>query len=194
MRNNNRILEVEIMNYKNQSNNIKGGGNINTHFDENLQKFLNSVKSDFKESIDKKLQMTDQIFSYQKDMQNILNNNKKLETKHSKIAGKIEEDNRKKAEIQCMNEENEKKITLLTEEKNNLNNELEQLKIELLNLKNAENNLKLLNESNSKKKNDNIEIITKLKNTINQLSNENSSTNKKAKLNDQKNTKYNYKM
>ena len=187
LRNNNRILEVEIMNYKNQKNSLKGGGDINTHFDESLQKFLNSVKNDFKESIDKKLQMTDKILNFQKDIQNTLKDYKKLEAEHSKIAGKIEEDNRKKAEIQFMNEENEKKISLLTEEKNNLNNELEKIKIELLNLQNTEKNLKLLNESNLKKKKDSIDIITKLKNTINQLSKENSTTSQKAKLNDRNN-------
>ena len=117
----------------------------------------------------------------------ILEKNKKLMDEHSKLAGKIEEENRKNAENQWMNEENEKKIGLLTEEKNNMNNDVEKLKIELMNLKNKEKNLKLLNESNLQKKKDNHELVTKLNNTIKQLNNEKESTIEKTKLNNQKN-------
>ena len=52
----------------------------------------------------------DSIFNFQKDNQEILKNNKKLREEHAKLAGKIEGDNRMKAEIQCSNEENEKKF------------------------------------------------------------------------------------
>ena len=187
LRNNNRILEVEITNYKVQKNNLNGNNNLYSHFDENLQKFLNKEKNDFKDYINKNTKLIDQIFDIHKEIQKILEKKKKLTDEYSKIAAKIEEENRKNAEKQWMNEENEKKIEMLTEEKNNLNHDIEKLKIELINLKNKENNLKILNESNLKKKKDNHELVTKLNNTIKQLNSEKTSTNEKTKLNNQKN-------
>ena len=76
-----------------------------------------------------------------------------------KLANKIEEDNRKKAEIQIFNEENENKVNTLTDEKFNLNNELEKLKTELNKLKNDENILKIENDSKLKGQKDNQELI-----------------------------------
>ena len=67
------------------------------------------------------------------------------------MAEKIDINNRKKAEIQIMNEENEKKINSLEEAKHTLNKEIEKLNIELTQLKSEENNLKLLNDSTLKK-------------------------------------------
>ena len=144
LRNQNRILEVEITNYKNQENNLKGNSKVVTHFDQNLQSFMTSVKNKLKESVNKNLELMDNIFNLQKENQTAYNKNKKLAEEHAKVAGKIEEDNRKKAEAQIMNEENEKKISALNEEKNNLNNDIEKMKIELLNLQNKEKNLKML--------------------------------------------------
>ena len=80
----------------------------------------------------------------------------------------IEKRNRKYAEIQTTNEENEQKLSNLEDEKNTLLHELESQKITLLKLKNKENNLNLLCESNKKLLNDKEEHILKLKNTINQ--------------------------
>ena len=187
LRNQNRILEVEITNYKTKEKKLKGNSNIFTHFDENLQSFISSLKKSLKESITKNLQTMDSIFNFQKDNQEILKNNKKLREEHAKLAGKIEGDNRMKAEIQCSNEENEKKISTLTEEKNNLNNDLEKLKIELLNLKNTEKNLKMLTDSNMKRKKDNDELLNKLKSTIQQLDNEKKTTDERTQLNTHKN-------
>lgn len=80
----------------------------------------------------------------------------------------IEKRNRKYAEIQTTNEENEQKLSNLEDEKNTLLHELESQKITLLKLKNKENNLNLLYKSNKKLLNDKEEHILKLKNTINQ--------------------------
>ena len=80
---------------------------------------------------------------------------------------KIEKKNRKFAEIQLINEENEQKILSLQDEKQSLSNELESRKIYLLKLKYKEDNLNLLNESNKRALNDKEEHILKLKNTIN---------------------------
>ena len=180
LRNENRKLEVEIINYKTKENNPKENKNISTHFDENLQKFITSVKQSFKESINKNLDTMDKIFNFQTENQEISKKNQKLIDEHGKIAGKIEEDNRKNAEIQIMNEENEKKISNLNDEKNNLNSEIEKMKLDLINLQNKEKNLKILNESNIKRKKDNDELLNKLKNTINQLNEEKSSTKEKT--------------
>ena len=121
--NQNRILEVEITNYKIHENNLKGKSPFTTQFDENLQKFISSLKKEYKESVNKNLETAEQIFDFQKEIEDILNKNKNLGDEHSKIARKIEQENRKRAEIQIMNEENEKKITNLNIEKNNLNDE-----------------------------------------------------------------------
>ena len=152
LRNQNHILEMEIINYKNLDNNLKGKSNISTHFDEKLQSFITSLKNDLKETINKNIQTTDNIISIQKENEKIINKNKQLSNDHTKLAGKIEENKHKKAENQITNEENEKKISNLTKEKNNLNNEIEKIKKDLLNLKNTEKNLKLLNDSNKKEK------------------------------------------
>ena len=187
LRNQNRILEVEITNYKTQENNLKGNSNIFTHFDEKLQTFIMELKKNLKNSITKNIETMDTIFSSQKDNQEIFNKNKKLGNDHSKLAGKIEEENRRKAEIQCTNEENEKKISTLTEEKNNSLKDIEKLKIELLNLKNSENNFSILKDSCLKRKKDNNELLNKLKSTIEQLDKEKKETKEKAKSTTNKN-------
>ena len=141
LRNQNRILEEEIENYKNQDSTIlQGNNNIFSNFEENLKNFIISNKKLAKETINKNLDIVDKIINIQSENQNFLKKNKKLWDEHSKIAEKIEKENRKKAEIKITNEDNEKKISLLNDEKHNLNNEIEILKIDLLKLKNNENN------------------------------------------------------
>ena len=164
IKNENRILEVEITNYKSQENKKKK--NILTNFDENLLTFITSLKQSLKETTKKNSEIVEKIFEYQKSIEDIINKSKKLSEEQKKLAEKIEINNRKKAEIQIMNEENEKKINNLEEEKGILNEEIEKLKLELNNLKGIANNLKILNDSNLKKKQDNKELITKLNNTI----------------------------
>ena len=187
LRNQNRILEVEITNYKTQENNLKANSKVVTHFDENLQSFMTSVKNKLKESVSKNLELMDNIFSLQKENQTAYSKNKKLGEEHVKVAAKIEEENRKKAEAQIMNEENEKKISTLNEEKINLNNDMEKMKIELLNLQNTEKNLKILKESNMKRQKDKEELLNKLNATLEQLNKEKQSADEKTKLNNKQN-------
>ena len=54
-------------------------------------------------------------------------------------------------------------------------------------LKSDENNLKILNDSTLKKQQDNKELISKLKNTINQLNIEINALKEKSKINNSKN-------
>ena len=184
LRNENRILEVEITNYKSHENSKKKSM---TNFDENLLNFITSTKQSLKDITKKNTEIVDQIFEHQKNIEDMITQNKKLSEQQKKLAEKIEINNRKKAETQIMNEENEKKINNLEEEKNILNEKIEKLKIDLNNLKGAENNLKILNDSNLKKKQDNKELITNLNKTINQLNLEIASSKEKFKINNKKN-------
>ena len=185
LRNENRILEVEILNYKTQENNKKK--NNLTNYDENLLSFISSLKQALKDTTKRNTEIVDKIFQYQKSIEETDSSNKKLIEEHKNLADKIEINNRKKAEMQIMNEENEKKINNLEEEKLTLNKELEKLNLKLNDLKGVEKNLKILNDSNLKRKQDNKELITRLKNTVDHLNSEISSLKEKAKMNNKKN-------
>lgn len=185
LRNENRILEVEILNYKTQENNKKK--NNLTNYDENLLSFISSLKQALKDTTKRNTEIVDKIFQYQKSIEETDSSNKKLIEEHKNLADKIEINNRKKAEMQILNEENEKKINNLEEEKLTLNKELEKLNLKLNDLKGVEKNLKILNDSNLKRKQDNKELITRLKNTVDQLNSEISSLKEKAKMNNKKN-------
>ena len=185
LRNENRILEVEILNYKTQENNKKK--NNLTNYDENLLSFISSLKQALKDTTKRNTEIVDKIFQYQKNIEETDSSNKKLIEEHKNLADKIEINNRKKAEMQIMNEENEKKINNLEEEKLTLNKELEKLNLKLNDLKGVEKNLKILNDSNLKRKQDNKELITRLKNTVDHLNSEISSLKEKAKMNNKKN-------
>ena len=183
LKNENRVLEVEISNYKIQENNKNPNF---THFDANLQKFINSVKTSLKESLKINLDNSEKLLDLTKENQNLFNRNEKLSKTNGGQIQKIEGKNRLNAEIQIQNEENENKINNLTEEQKNLNDDLEKMKIELLDLQSKEKKLNLMKETNIKKKQDNEEILYKLNNTINQLSNESQKTNQKSDSNTQK--------
>ena len=133
----NRILEVEINNYKKLAN----------HY----------------------LKLIDLILNTQKQNESLSNKIKILNQKNKDMFQKIEQKNRKNAEIQILNEENEQNMIALEEDKNALIEELERNKIIMLKLKNKEDNLNMLNESKKKALHDNEEHIIRLKNTINQF-------------------------
>ena len=111
LRNENRILEVEILNYKTQENNKKK--NSLTNYDENLLSFISSLKQALKDTTKRNTEIVDKIFQYQKSIEETDSSNKKLIEEHKNLADKIEINNRKKAEMQIMNEENEKKIYII---------------------------------------------------------------------------------
>ena len=105
-----------------------------------------------KDTTKRNTEIVDKIFQYQKSIEETDSSNKKLIEEHKNLADKIEINNRKKAEMQIMNKENKKKINNLEEEKLTLNKELEKLNLKLNDLKGVEKNLKILNDSNLKRK------------------------------------------
>ena len=168
----NRILEVEINNYKRLANQyLNFGSNYNMNNNPFSQKAVNSFRQSLQHNMQNNCRIIDLILNIQKQNESLYNKIKSLKKKNNIIFQKIEQKNRKNAEIQILNEENEQKMFELEEKKNSLIEDLEKNKILLMKLKNKEQNLNILNESNKKALHDNEEHIIKLKNTINQLNN-----------------------
>ena len=107
LKNENRILEVEITNYQNHPSEKKK--NILTNYDQNLFSFITSLKKGLRATNKKNNEIVDFILDMQKNAEGIDKKNKKLIEEQKKLSEQIEINNRKKAEIQIMNEENEKK-------------------------------------------------------------------------------------
>ena len=176
LRNENKILEVEIGNYESLSSNLnKNNNSIFSQYDTSLQKFIISCKKSLKDSINDNLNKMDTIMNLQLENQNLLKDNINLINNYNNKVIESEHLNRKNAEIQIFNERNEKNLYNLEKIKSDLDNELAQLKIQLGNLESEENNLTLLNEANEKRRNDNEDLINRLKKTIDKLNEENSS-------------------
>ena len=176
LRNENKILEVEIRNYESQYNNLnKNNNSIFSKYYISLQKFIISCKKSLKDSINDNLNIMDTITNLQLENQNLLKDNINLINNYNNKVIESENLNRKNAEIQIFNERNEKNLYNLEKIKSDLDNELAQLKIQLGNLESEENNLTLLNEANEKRRNDNEDLINRLKKTIDKLNEENSS-------------------
>ena len=169
LRKDNRIMEEEIKNYRNQTKSFVLQ-DFNS-FNPDLQSIKGFLKS-FKDSIYANCKILDGILDTKKINDKNYLKITNLYEKNKFLFTKIENSNRRNAEIQISNEENEQKMNQLEEEKNNLTNELESLKLTYSKLLNQEKNLNLLNESNKKVLQDNEEHIFKLKNTINQLNKE----------------------
>ena len=176
LRNENKILEVEIGNYESLSSNLnKNNNSIFSQYDTSLQKFIISCKKSLKDSINDNLNIMDTITNLQLENQNLLKDNINLINNYNNKVIESENLNRKNAEIQIFNERNETHLNNLEKIKSDLDNELAQLKIQLGNLQSEENNLILLNEANEKRRNDNDDLINRLKKTIDKLNEENSS-------------------
>ncbi len=181
LRNENKILEVEIGNYESLSSNLnKNNNSIFSQYDTSLQKFIISCKKSLKDSINDNLNIMDTITNLQLENQNLLKDNINLINNYNNKVIESENLNRKNAEIQIFNERNETHLNNLEKIKSDLDNELAQLKIQLGNLQSEENNLILLNESNEKRRNDNDDLINRLKKTIDKLNEENSSITSKV--------------
>ena len=165
----NRILELEIKNYKNLANQyLNFGQNYKNNFTNKYsQKIINELEQTLQQNIQNNCNIIDTILKIQKNNQSLSSKIEILSDKMNINLKKIEQRNRKYAEIQHTNEENEHQLTDLEDKKNALLLELESQKISMLKLKYQENNLNLLNESNKKVLNDKEEHILKLKNTIN---------------------------
>ena len=176
LRNENKILEVEIGNYESQSGNLnKNTNSIFSQYDTSLQKFILSCKQSLKDSINDNLNMMDTITNLQLENQKLIKDNMNLINNYNNIVIESENLNRKNAEIQIFNERNENNLNNLEKIKSDLDNEIQQLKIQLGNLESQENDLILLNEANEKRRNDNDDLINRLKKTIDKLNEENSS-------------------
>ena len=140
--------------------------NIN-YFDENLKKFINSLKSSLNYNLNNNLDIAKMIIKTLKEIKSLKKNfDFKLKRERNKnlISKKIEENN--------------KKYNKLKKENYKLINELEMLKINMTRLKSTEKFLSLKYESELKSKQDKIDLITKLKFTMIKLNKSQQGLNK----------------
>ena len=140
--------------------------NIN-YFDENLKKFINSLKSSLNYNLNSNLDIAKLIIKTLKEIKSLKKNfDFKLKRERNKnlISKKIEENN--------------KKYNKLKKENYKLINELEMLKINMTRLKSTEKLLSLKYESELKSKQDKIDLITKLKFTVIKLNKSQQGLNK----------------
>ena len=140
--------------------------NIN-YFDENLKKFINSLKSSLNYNLNNNLDIAKLIIKTLKEIKSLKKNfDFKLKRERNKnlISKKIEENN--------------KKYNKLKKENYKLINELEMLKINMTRLKSTEKLLSLKYESELKSKQDKIDLITKLKFTVIKLNKSQQGLNK----------------
>ena len=183
LRNENKVLEVELKNYESQTKNLSKTNSIFSKFDQNLQTFIYNLKDNLKQMIDKNLELMDSITSIEEQSNKIKKENQDLFSKYGDQIISIENSSRKNAEIEISNLQNEKNIIIYQDNYNELNDYLEKLKLQLDNLKSKENDLNLLKESCEQRRNDNNDLIKKLKNTIKSLNGVNESNLIKGKDN-----------
>ena len=178
LRNGNKILELEINSYKTNrqlSNpSINTSGISITEYDLNLSKFLVNSKNSLNESINNNLYIMDQINSLQAQNQKLYEENWNLVQNYNEHLKEIEMYNRKNAEIMITNQENQRAYDEIENNNKVLTETLEKLKLELNELCSKEENLNLINDSNTKTKNDNEELLFHLKLTLEKLSKANS--------------------
>ena len=127
----NRILELEINNYKkliNQhlsfGNNYKNKGN-----NKYSQKTINELEQSLQQNIQNNCSIIDTILKIKKINDVLSSKIKSLSESMNLNFQKLEQINRENAKIQTTNEENEQKIANLQEENHSLLNELESQKI-----------------------------------------------------------------
>ena len=140
--------------------------NIN-YFDENLKKFINSLKSSLNYNLNNNLDIAKLIIKTLKEIKSLKKNfdfKLRIERNKNLISKKIEENN--------------KKYNKLKKENYKLINELEMLKINMTRLKSTEKLLSLKYESELKSKQDKIDLITKLKFTMIKLNKSQQGLNK----------------
>ena len=140
--------------------------NIN-YFDENLKKFINSLKSSLNYNLNNNLDIAKLIIKTLKEIKSLKKNfDFKLKRERNKnlISKKIEEYN--------------KKYNKLKKENYKLIYQLEMLKINMMRLKSTEKFLSLKYESELKSKQDKIDLITKLKFTVIKLNKSQQGLNK----------------
>ena len=143
-------------------------------YDLNLSKFLVNSKNSLNESINNNLYIMDQINSLQAQNQKLYEENWNLVQNYNEHLKEIEMYNRKNAEIMITNQENQRAYDEIENNNKVLTETLEKLKLELNELCSKEENLNLINDSNTKTKNDNEELLFHLKLTLEKLSKANS--------------------
>ena len=116
IRKENRILETEINNYRKQIfNKIKPSNNINYNMIHNKE--FDFLKKGLQSMIKDNTNILDQIFRIQQVNQNINKQIKRIYSKNENLFKKLENYNRKNAENEILNEENELKYNQLMENK-----------------------------------------------------------------------------
>ena len=142
-----------------------------------------NIKGTLKETTEQNLKILDSIISLGEKINNYKKENQDLYSKYGERLLEIEKSSRINAEIEVFNQQNEKNIILYQENYKELNEKYEELKLELDNLISQEKDLNLLNESCKIRKEDNEELIKRLKLTINKLKGEKDEINNKANKN-----------
>ena len=177
----NKSKESELFRYKIKEKNIERENQIQNQrlpfnsFDISLKKFINNLKSSLQKNINNNLAIAKQIFNEQNEFQLCYKNNINQVNIYERLIKKINEENKKVANIQKYNIENSRRYNNLLEEKDILNNRLEKMKINIYDLKSKGKILSLKKESNLKSKNDTEDLILKLYKTIQNMNNEMSS-------------------
>lgn len=157
----NRLLENEIENYSGKKEN------------ENLiNKEFESLKNSFKKTITENKQLFEKIFKIQ-EINKLMNNKIEQATlDKNEIFKNLEDFNRKKAEIQIMNEENEGKLNKLFEDRKILLKDIKTLQFQINELKSKRKSRIISHNSSSKNLKDIQELINKLSNNKNKLEKE----------------------
>ena len=186
LRNENKILELEIRNYESQTKNLSTTNSIFSKFDKNLKIFIMNIKGTLKETTEQNLKIVDSIILLEEKINKYKKENQDLYSKYGERLLEIEKSSRINAEIEVFNQQNEKNIILLQENYKELNEKYEELKLELDNLLSQEKDLNLLIESCKIRKVDNEELIKSLKLTITKLKGEKDDINNNANKNNTK--------
>ena len=189
----NKSIESELFRYKIREKDIERENQIQNQklpfnsFDISLKKFINNLKSSLQKNINNNLTLAKQIFNEQNDFQLCYKNNINQVNIYERLIKKVNDENKRVANIQKYNIENSRRYNNLLEEKDILNNRLEKMKINIYDLKSKGKILSLKKESNLKSKNDTEELILKLYKTIqnmnNEISNKRNSKNKNVMYN-----------
>jgi len=164
----NHSLEMKISDYKNKEiiyNSKIRNKILNNFYDENLKKFINGLKSSLQRNINENTNLTKKIINILKNIQFINSKYNSYINKYNNLYQKMSDQNQSMEKI----DNTYQKLNSLNEVQNNLNNELAKIKADLTTLKDKEKILSTKYESNLKSKQDNEEIVLKLRNTINDL-------------------------
>lgn len=179
----NKSIESELFRYKIKEKDIERENQIQNQklpfnsFDISLKKFINNLKSSLQKNINDNLAIAKKIFNVQNEFQLCYKNNINQVNIYERLIKKINDENKRVANIQKYNIENSRRYNNLLQEKDILNNRLEKMKINIYDLKSKGKILSIKKESNLKSKKDTEELILKLYKAIQNMNNEISSKN-----------------